>query len=208
MYQYYQPQYQRAEGLSAGTAILLVVLVIIILLLIIGIVTKIKKNRAKVVVFSHWHHSFEGFQISAQEFYQLVTEMVKTKNLPNVSISRVFHHESGFQSAKREYLRVQRYELLFDICAAPFGPGFFTSWWLGEKPTGFQVFMSLIPFMGDWLTKHLMPDTYYKKDTTIMFQESVGGAVQEALDQQTSAKGIRALSESERKPIMNEKLFQ
>ena len=32
-------------------------------------------------------------------------------------------------SAKREYLRMQRGKYAFDICAAPFGNGFFVSWW-------------------------------------------------------------------------------
>lgn len=208
MYQYYQYGNQRAEGPSTSTLIIFVILAIILLFVFIGIVVSVRKKRAKVVSFSHWHHSFEGAQISAQEFYQAITDLVKAKSLPNIHVSRVDHHETGFYSAKRTYLRVQRFELLFDICAAPFGPGFFTSWWLGEKPTGFQIFVSMIPFMGGWLTKHLMPDTYYRKDTAIMFQESVHNAVLEALDQQTSAKGIRALSESERKPIVNEKLFQ
>ncbi len=205
---YYPYGYEHPEGPSTLTIILVAILAIVVLLLIIGAVAKFKRNRAKAFVISHWHHSFEGFQISAQDFYQSVTEILKTKNIPNAHFTRVDHYESSVLSAKRQYLRVQRFELLFNICAAPFGPGFFTSWWLGEKPTGFQLFISLIPFMGDWLTKRLMPDTYYRKDTAIMFQDTVNSAVQEALDQQTSAKGIRALSESERKPVMNEKLFQ
>jgi hypothetical protein len=47
-----------------------------------------------------------------------------------------------------------------------------------------------------------MPTTYYKIDTTLMFQESVHRAVVEVIDQMTQAKGLRALSESERKPIL------
>ena len=41
--------------------------------------------------------------------------------------------EGGLLSAKRLYLRVIRKEHVFDICGAPFGNGFFFSWWLGES---------------------------------------------------------------------------
>ncbi|HUI28928.1 MAG TPA: hypothetical protein VLX91_01835 [Candidatus Acidoferrales bacterium] len=208
MYQNYSYGTHQDTGPSTLTFVLLTAAFGLLLIILIGIAASIQKKRAKVVAFSHWHHSFEGFQISVQEFYNAVTELVKAKNIPNLRISRVEQHETAFYSAKREYLRIQRFELLFDICAAPFGPGFFTSWWLGERPTGGQIFLSMIPFMGGRLMKHLMPDTYFRKDTAIMFQDSIGSAVQEALEQQTSAKGIRALSEAERKPIINEKLFQ
>lgn len=204
---YYQYGY-RYQPRSQGPSILTIILVIILILFVIWLIVRFRKNKAKVVTFAHWHHSFEGLQISAQEFYQAVIEQVKAKNLPNVKIQRANYHEGGALSAEREYLRLRRFELVFDICAAPFGPGFFTSWWLGELPTAFQIFISMIPFMGGWLTNKLMPSTYYKRDTTLMYQEMVHNAVMEALDRQTTAKGIRALSESERKPFINEKFFR
>jgi hypothetical protein len=46
------------------------------------------------------------------------------------------------------------------------------------------------------------PNTYFKMDTTLMFQEVVRRAVLEVFDGVTSAHGLRALSEDERKPIM------
>jgi hypothetical protein len=39
-------------------------------------------------------------------------------------------------------------------------------------------------------------------DTALMFQESVHNAVLEVVDCITAAKGIRALTEAERKPIL------
>src|SRR5262249_32254698 len=42
--------------------------------------------------------------------------------------------EGGPLSASREYLRVTRQGLVFDICGAPFGTGFFVSLWYGRKP--------------------------------------------------------------------------
>lgn len=43
------------------------------------------------------------------------------------------------------------------------------------------------------------PPTYFNEDTALMFRESVHHAVLEAIDQVTSAQGVRSLSEEERR---------
>ena len=48
------------------------------------------------------------------------------------------------------------------------------------------------------------PATYYRIDTMLMFQKAVHNAVLEVIDEMTTANGLRALGESERKPIMRE----
>ena len=83
-------------------------------------------------VFSHWYHLLEDLQESPQNFYASLEQAIKRRELPDVSVSRVGYLEGGILSAKREYLRAQRKEYLFDICAAPFGNGFFVSSWLSE----------------------------------------------------------------------------
>jgi len=44
--------------------------------------------------------------------------------------------------------------------------------------------------------------TFYSMDTAIMFEKSVHYAVLEVIDNMTANKGVRALSESERKSTM------
>ncbi|MGA2258806.1 MAG: hypothetical protein ABSG53_29415, partial [Thermoguttaceae bacterium] len=132
--------------------------------------------------------------------FRQICDRLHRRKLPDVRVSRVDHHEGGILSAKREYLRVRRKELIFDICAAPFGPGgFFVSWWLGELP---GCLLAEFPLLGPILTRLFKPMTYYRLDTALMFQESVRAAVLEILDGVTKAKGLRALSELDRKPIM------
>jgi hypothetical protein len=46
--------------------------------------------------------------------------------------------------------------------------------------------------------------TYYRVDTALMFQSVTHGAVLGALDTVLSSKGLRALSEVERKPTMRD----
>lgn len=199
-------------------------------------------------VLSHWYHLIENIQHSPKEFYTAVEEAIGRRQIPDVSLSRVDHQEGGVFSASREYLRVQREELVFDVCSAHFGTGFFVSWWLGEaRPSPlfptlttlvvlgslyyfvgllfafilsvvlffilgavlssgsgvWAAYLLVIPFIGPLFEKIFMPPTYYKKDNALMFLESVRFGVHEALDQITQAKGLRSLTESERKPILN-----
>ena len=48
------------------------------------------------------------------------------------------------------------------------------------------------------------PATYYRIDTALMFQTAVHAEVLAVIDGMTKAKGIRALSEDERKPILRD----
>lgn len=91
-------------------------------------------------VISNWHTLFEDFSTSTQEFYAAVEEAVRRRNLPQVEISRVLRAEGGVGSASREYLRVRRKNIAFDICSAPYGAGHFFSWWLIRIPPRFGAF--------------------------------------------------------------------
>lgn len=194
------------------------------------------------------------------EFYAAVEQALQPRQIPDLLTSRVDWKEGGLLSARREYLRVKRGKLAFDICAAPFGTGFFFSWWLAELPPAHGLLYALvifflgfillgmfvhtfgffaglflavfafpllvwflgyavreghlgpgaedallaIPFFGPLYERIFKPVTYYKMDTTLMFQSLVHAAVLEVVDQVISAKGVRALTEFERKPIMRE----
>lgn len=155
------------------------------------------------VVFSHWFHLLEGLQESPKDFYASLEVSIKKRELPDVSLSRTDYREGGMFSAKREYCRVKRKKYIFDVCAAPFGRSFFVSWWLGETPSDLLALLLAIPFIGGLLANTFKPATYFQHDTTLMFQESVHAAVLETVDQMVQAKGLRALSESERKPILS-----
>lgn len=156
------------------------------------------------IPLSHWHHSFENLQESPQKFYNSLVEAISQRNIPGIDISRIDYREGGVFSAKRLYLRVQRKEHIFDICAAPFGSGFFFSWWLGEKISLFWSLVILIPFFGIPMVTAFRPQTYFRHDTALMFQDSISSAVHEVIDGITKAKGLRSLSEPERKPIMSD----
>lgn len=158
-------------------------------------------KSAPAFIISHWYSLIGNLQESPMEFYRSLEHSIHSRQLPQFSVSRVDWPEGGIFSPRREYLRVRRKDLIFDICGAPFGNGFFVSWWLGPK-AGFVGFVYSIPVLGYIFQFLIRPLTYYKIDTALMFQQAVHSAVLEVIDGMTEAKGIRALTESERKPVM------
>jgi len=82
---------------------------------------------------SHWHTLLDDFQTSALEFYKSVEEELARREVPSSRTERVLHREGGVLTAQREYLRITRERLTFDLCTAPYGKGQFFSWWLAEK---------------------------------------------------------------------------
>lgn len=144
---------------------------------------------------------------SSAEFYAGIESAIASEKLPDVKCERVNISEGGILSAKREYLQVRRKEHVFLICSAPYGNGFFISWWLGEIESGLLATLSSLPFVG-WIFRLLMavakPITYYRIDTALMFQSVVHSAVMSTLDGVMNTKGLRVLTESERKPLMRD----
>jgi hypothetical protein len=91
------------------------------------------------LVISNWHTLFEDFSTSTQDFYAAVEEAVQERKLPDIEISREFFNEGGIASAQREYLRISRDRIAFDICSAPYGNGHFFSWWLAKIPVRYGL---------------------------------------------------------------------
>lgn len=219
-------------------------------------------------VISHWDQLLENFQASSLEFYNSVEKALEGRAVPEIHWSRVEHKEAGLASAKRQYLRTHRGKYAFDICAAPFGTGFFVSSWFTEPPLPFAFIYTLVflfavviamdiafaigmgigavmkgyafgmflggcaallgvpaflwligngirqgtipgertvlamPLVGPVYERIFAPATFYAMDTALMFQRAVHQAVLDVIESITAAKGIRALTESERKPVM------
>jgi hypothetical protein len=219
-------------------------------------------------VIAHWHNLIENFQTSPMWFYQSLEAAVQRRLIPEIHGARVEHKEGGLASASRQYVRLHRGKTAFDICAAPFGTGFFISWWLNEPPLRFGILYTLaflfavalamnfvfgiafaigalmhgylfgmllggggafvgiplflwflgnamrqgaipgestvlaMPLIGWSYERIFAPETFYAVDTALMFQDAVHSAVLEVMDCITTSRGMRALSEAERKPIL------
>src|SRR6266404_4023136 len=84
-------------------------------------------GAAPAVLLAHWNQLIEGLQTSSLSFYDAVEQALADRAVPDTATRRTDYRESGLLSAKREYLRVRRGAQAVDICAAPFGTGFFIS---------------------------------------------------------------------------------
>lgn len=99
-------------------------------------------------IIAHWHLLVDDFHTSALEYYKSAEEAIVARQIPDVQVSRVDWKEGGIISAKREYLRVERGKLAFDICAAPFGTSYFFSWWLTKQPPQFALLYGCLTLIG------------------------------------------------------------
>lgn len=221
-------------------------------------------------VVSHWSKLVEGFHTSSRDFYTAVEVTLDVRQIPGLKVSRVDWNEGGLLSPKREYLRITGGRYTFDVCAAPFGTGFFFSSWLVRRPAqwvlfffslfllaGFAIFavvqmlsvplqqwavgmhggvlplavlaattfvsfvfdlwlvallarlgwdaaeaaIMAVPVLGWIYERYFAPQTYYRLDTVSMFRAAADGAVKDTVDGLLTAKGLRALTEEERKPV-------
>ena len=99
-------------------------------------------------VHKHWYSAVDNFEFASNDFYQLIQTELATRQVPGLGMSRVEFSEGGLLSVKREYLRLQRERLVFDICAAPFGTSYFFSFRFVELPLGIKPAEILILLVG------------------------------------------------------------
>jgi hypothetical protein len=93
----------------------------------------------KEQVLNHWYAPVDNFQFVTADFYQMIEKQLTDRKVPGLDMSRVELGEGGLLSAKREYLRLRRERLVFDICAAPFGTSYFFSFRFVEIPLGIKA---------------------------------------------------------------------
>ena len=135
------------------------------------------KNIPDVEIKSYWCKLFEGLQVSPMDFYSRVEQAIQLREVPGLEISRVERSEGGLLSAKREYLRLTRERLFFEVCAAPFGTGFFVSSRFGEVRLRVDPLAAVLLLIGLLvLTYVLVKAIGFFWAVTVMFV-SVGAAV-------------------------------
>lgn len=160
-------------------------------------------------LLSRWSQHFEGLDQSTQAFYNLVQSAVEKRKIPDVKFARVDFKEGGLFSSSREYLRVTRGDLRYDICGAPFANGFFVSSRLfadgkfADSLMGSMERGGMIGQLASGITaKVIGSDTYMKIDSADMYLQLVHRGLLEAVDSMTATASLPKLSEAERRPVM------
>ena len=101
-------------------------------------------EKKKADVIDHWYALIPGFNTSGKDFYTAIETELKDRQVPGLESFHVDFAEGGALSQKREYLRMTRERLVFDICAAPFGTAFFFSCRFAEIPAVIRLWQLLV----------------------------------------------------------------
>lgn len=109
-------------------------------------------EKEKGEVIDHWYALVPGFNTSTKEFYESIERELKERKVPGLDMASVEFAEGGILSHKREYLRMTRERLVFDICAAPFGTAFFFSCRFAELPAVIRLWQLLVVLVGCLMT--------------------------------------------------------
>lgn len=160
-------------------------------------------------LLSTWSQHFPGVAHDVNRFYAAVEAAVQERKVPDVKFSRESMKEGGLFSSSREYLRIKRGDLRYDICGAPFANGFFVSSRLFAEGKFADSLLGglgsggvLSQLAGNIVAKAIGADTYYKFDTAQMYLQLVHRSLLDAVDGLNSAARLPLLTESERKPIL------
>jgi hypothetical protein len=133
-------------------------------------------------IVEHWHGQYQDLQLSTSEFYSTLSAALERQQLPKVTSKPVYLYEGGLLSRKREYFVIERGNLQFLVCAAPYGRSFFFSWYMREY-SGLAEFLGQVPLIGGWLYRPFSSKpTLYRYDTLMLFKESVKRLVLEVLE--------------------------
>jgi hypothetical protein len=108
-----------------------------------------EKKQADVI--DHWYALIPGFNTSTKDFYEAIEQELKEQEIPGLEIFHVDFAEGGVMSSKREYLRMTRERLVFDICAAPFGKAYFFSCRFSEIPAVIRLWQLLVVLVASFM---------------------------------------------------------
>ena len=95
-------------------------------------------------LLNDWNQLIEGMRFSTKDFYDRTEAALQGRSIPELEVSRVDIKEGGPMTPRREYLRLRRERLIFDICAMPFGSGFYVSEWFWRQPRRMGLIALLI----------------------------------------------------------------
>jgi hypothetical protein len=179
---------------------LIIVAVIIIVLIKVSNSTGTSLLGGQVPVsniLSHWSHFFQSFSLSSDLFYNELEKTLQNHEMPNAAIGRTKHKEGGMLSAAREYLRIKHGDIVFDVCASPFGKDFFISWWLYESAGTMRTMLKNTK-VGDFLNQRASKRTFYQVDEEDMFRSCVHECILETITKVTEGKGVLKLTDAQK----------
>ena len=184
--------------MESAIIFIVVILIVVAFIKLIGTGTPLLGGNIPVSsVLSHWSHFFKSFNMSSATFYGELEKNIKIHQIPHAAITRTMHKEGGMFSADREYLRIKHGDIVFDICAAPFGTDFFISWWLYETEGAMRTVFKGTK-MGNFLHARAEKRTFYQFDEEDMFRSCVHECIMETITKVGEEKGLTKLTDAQK----------
>lgn len=144
------------------------------------------------IVLDEWQSWHNEFSFPPSHFFVLLRREIMRREAPGLNLKDIYLHEgSVLFSPKRRYLRIKRMDLVFEACAAPFGRGYFFSWYFGRNVNIFRKLILMVPWIGKHIDAVLFPYTYYHNDTAKMFIETFKDCVEVTIKEVFENKGVR-----------------
>lgn len=129
--------------------------------------------------------------VSPRRFYELLELAIRNRKIPGIERpARVTRREGGFWRHRRECLRLTQNTLTFDICAAPYGSGFYVSWRLRHTSISWIAWLLVLPAILQLIARHRGARMDYEQDNLVLFEDAVRQALQQVIKQVTLAKGV------------------
>lgn len=162
---------------------------------------------------SNWNHWVESMPYTPQEFFQAIQEKLQTMQIEEVKIELITHHAGKL--GKRLYLRIKHLKTSIDVGAAPYGNGFFVSYWVTKRESGSvvaNIYRGLAKLFG-YLPLPFIPQifyrilnnwadaaekahqTFYTYDDLYMFQQAVHRAIMYVINDASATQGKRQMPE-------------
>lgn len=168
------------------------ILQLLLLLFIIVTILRIVRGWLPMFAYGDWQHLLDNFTYSPKEFYEKLQQNLKETKIDGITYDwEDLHEGTHFVSATRLYLKITWKEKLFYVCAAPFGRGFFISWWHFEKTPLWERILLMFGRFGRWITLSINPMTFYRIDTAAVFQRYMHDTVMKTMEDITKEKGVR-----------------
>lgn len=170
---------------------------LILLFIIVFIVTFI---FIKKEVINHWNVFIPHFSYSSKSFYQQLTESLLSHGVDDISYTTKNIATANMIGQRRIYLRVTWKGYTYDVCAAPFGDGYFFSYWGQREPHKLKFALSKIPWIGFWLSEMIFPVTYYSIDNDTMFHTLFHECTLDLVNTITKEKNLPPLAPEQTQP--------
>lgn len=180
---------------------------IILIIFIVLLIFRIARGWLPRYAYGSWTHVIDNISNSSQDFYKRFENKLHDAEIKGIVYDwKDFYEGPHFISGKRRYRKIEWKDKLFYICVAPFGSGFFISWWHFEKTPLWERFLYMFPG-GRYIVNAINPMTFYRIDTARAFQRYMQDAVMDSIQEIAKEKNqtLRPMEEPKSYDFHNRK---